>query len=82
MPRVFDVASGKRIRVYGKLIRWIEHGREIKVTSNTFWEGTTTGRYFTHRGVRRRLIVNHTIECSFSTYGIWQMDKECELVEE
>lgn len=77
MSLLFDVPTNKRVRIMSKSIRWVERGRERQVAENVVFEATTTDRYFTYQGKRRRLVVDHTLE-SHLAYGVWQLDVECE----
>lgn len=79
--RLFKVESGRRVRVVSRLIRWVEHGSECKISENTVWEGTTTDRYYYYKQAQRRLLVNHDIE-GWTEYGVWQRDTEVELIDE
>lgn len=76
--QVFDVPANVRIRLTSKMIRWVERTSEKVVVENITWEGTTTDEYIFFKKVRRRLIVNHTVD-SLSE-GIWQSNTECEIV--
>jgi hypothetical protein len=78
--QLFDVADGQRVRLTAKTVRWVERGAEMEVGQNVTFEGTTTDAYFTFRGVKRRLIVDHTIP-EWGRHGTWQRDCECELIE-
>jgi hypothetical protein len=75
---LFDVPSGRQVRVTSKKLRWVECDSDETVAENLTWTGRTTNHYFVHGGVRRRLIV----DVSFNDYGdyIWQRNIECFVV--
>ena len=79
MSQLFDLPANTRIRITSTTVLWLERGTKRKVDENVTWEGTTTDVYYTHQGVRRRLIVNHTLD-QWRDHGIWQRDKECEVL--
>lgn len=78
---LFDVPDDTRVRVTSKLIRWVEHGKELIVAENVTWEGTTTDCFEEFRGEKRRLIIDHTI-IPWAGHGTWQLDTECEVMED
>jgi len=81
---LFDVPTGRRVMVTSKKLRWVETESEKTVATDITWIGTTTDHYFTHGGVKRRLIVDHTFRdypegLSDSTM-LWQRNIECFVV--
>lgn len=84
MTRLFDVPSGRRVRVTSKRVRYAEvvDGERVVRTllEDYTWTGTTTGHYWIFEGVERRLITDHDIECGKLETDIWQRDVDCYVV--
>jgi hypothetical protein len=78
--RLFTVPNGRRVRVTSRLIRWIDDdGVEHEVARDATWTATTTEHYWKHKGVERRLLIDHTFD-SQTADGIWQADTDCHVV--
>lgn len=78
---LFETPNRTRVRVISKRIYWAEGGSEKTVAMNHSWVGTVTDSYYTYKGVRRRLVVNHSISF-WKAYGVWQRDIEVEVINE
>jgi hypothetical protein len=78
--RLFTVPNGRRVRVTSRLIRWIDDdGVEHEVARDATWTATTTEHYWKHKGVERRLLIDHTLPFHKDS-GIWQRNTECYVV--
>lgn len=77
---LFDVPTGKRVRIASKRVVWVERTVHKDVALDVTWEGVTTDAFITFKGVRRRLIIDHNIQHWLSE-GLWQSNCECEIME-
>lgn len=76
---LFDVPPNCRVKLTAKLIRWVDHRAEHNLGEHITFEATTTDRYFTYKGARRRLLIDHTLNY-VKEYGIWQKNTDCEVI--
>ena len=79
---LFAVPTGRRVSVTSRTIRWSENRRQESevVAENVTWTGRTTGAYWFHDGVNRRLVVEHTLGVHGEA-GVWQRDIECSVLD-
>ena len=84
MMRLFEVPTGRKVRITSERIRYadvVDGERVIKTLSGQqTWTGITSGHYWMFEGVQRRLITDHSIECEYLVDGVWQRDCECYVI--
>jgi len=76
---LFSVPDRKRVRLTSARIRWAKIGMPVEVLGySVTWTGVTSGSYWTYEGVKRRLLLEHTLGLEI---GVWQRDVECVILE-
>lgn len=76
--------NGHRVRLESETLRWVDMDAEGNLIEkllgeNIIYTATTTEHYWEHEGVKRRLLIDHTLEF-YEEHGIWQIDKLCYVV--